>query len=63
MKTAINARSKQVPPNPAGPIGSITTDKAGPDTLAGRFVAPGSGAGRTIQPGMEARAGDAQRVA
>ncbi len=63
MQAAVNAFGQQVAPDAPGAVGPVAGNEACLDLLADRFVAAGSGAGRSVQPGMEARPGHAQCIA
>src|SRR6185436_10096158 len=63
VQTAFDAVCQQVSPDTPGAVGPVARNEARLHLLAYCFVAAGSGAGRSIQPGMEARPGDTQRIA
>ena len=54
---------QQVSPDTPCAVGSVAGKEACLHLQAYCFVASGSGAGRSVQPGMEARPGHAHRIA
>ena len=63
MQTAFDTVCQQVSPDTPCAVGSVAGKEACRHLLAYCFVASGSGAGRSVQPGMEARPGHAHRLA
>jgi hypothetical protein len=54
VQSTFGAFRQQIAPDTPRTIGSVTGNKACLDLLAQSFVAAGSGAGGSVQPGMEA---------
>ena len=60
VQAAGDAIGQHIMPDAACPVSAITAHKAGPDLGADLFVASGSRARRSGQPGMEATARDSE---
>jgi hypothetical protein len=63
VQTAFDAVCQKVSPDTPCAIGPVAGKEAGLHLLADRFIASGSGAGRSVQPGMKARPRHAHRFA
>lgn len=63
MQTAGQALGQHVMPDAASTIGSVAALEAAIDRRHQHLVVPRASAGAAVEPGMEPRAGDIQRVA
>ena len=63
MQSTGNTLGQHVMPDTASAIGSIAALEAAVDRRHQHLIVPGASAGAAVEPGMEARAGNIQRVA
>src|SRR5690606_20245726 len=63
MKAAGETLGQHVVPDTASSVGSVAALEAAIDRRHQNLIVPGASAGAAVEPGMEARAGDIQRLA